>query len=831
MATLYNKFGISSERYLFLTDSQYTRRSGGDNSFVRFMSNLTYEQDDALRRTVIGDMFATSGDLGSTINLGGVGISKVYSMDPYFIKYPTPTLTGAVTLPSQVEVYLNGMLMSRQQIQPGTFDLKNFYYYGGAGNVDIIIRDPYGNVQKITQSAYFSTALLREGLHEYSYNAGFLREKFGIESNDYGKFALSAFHRYGVNDALNVGASAEASEGLRNMGLQTSLVIPKSGFVTAGVSGSSDDSKTGSAAFLTHNYQLGGTVNTTIFLKEFSRNYSTLATSQAIEKMKYQRGAGATVSTQVGALSVNYSVEESYSDNLNKVLTASYIKSLSPGSLLNITGTSQQNSQADRHEIFITLSFFTDQKYLHMASYRQSDDSSSERLYTAKNVPTGEGVGYRLSVDRTERDSNVSYTVDPYVQVNARYGTFSLESIITKDEQNTFTINQLNAAGALVYAGGFWGVTRPINDSFTFVSVDSIKDATVKVDNETIGKTDASGMMIVPSLQSYYTHGVTVDTTDLSLDYNIAGSIIKNISLRQWSGACIAFNADKLRAVVGSIVIQDAAKKIPLEFQEFLMQYNGIDVPFHSGRGGEFYLENLLPGDGKGAGESEQSCRTIAERRMTDGNVIRPGMYQASADYKGRKCTFKIIFPETEDVMSDLGEIVCAFPKGEEKETPALPEPGEPPLTLQPAPESRPAAEKHVVAEQEPLPAAVVSLRFDKKGSLVYKKDRLAVGVLVRYLNKHPDLSVNIEVHGDRHGTEEDSKRVGLKQNNAIRKYLISAGVKPERIKKIESLGRSRMLCFEATPACDRANRRGVIRLVRSETAAHSHDTERVEGR
>jgi outer membrane usher protein len=797
--TLYEKFGFSANRYLFLTDSQYETRNG-EGRFVRLMSNLSYEQDEALRRTVIGDQFAASGELGSTINVGGAGIAKIYSMDPYFIQYPTPSLTGVVALPSQVELYHNGMLMSRQQVEPGKFDLKNFYYYSGAGNLEILIRDPYGNVQKITQSSYFSTSLLRKGLHEYSYTVGFRREQFGVESNEYGKAAFSAFHRYGLSNSLNIGASAEASSDIRNVGFQGAAVIPRGGIVTAAVSGSQDNNDTGSAVSVAHSYQYGGFLNTNIFSRQFSRNYATLATSDAVARTKYQRGIGANYSSRLGSFSVNYVLQDNFAGNQSKTASASYIKSLSPATMLNISGTSVREQQSSRHEVFVTLSLFTDRKYQHAATYRRSDSSTSETLYTSKNIPTGEGVGYRLTVNRTERDSGTTYTAEPYIQVNGRYGTYSAEYLQRRDDQNRAMMYQLNAAGAIVYAGGFWGMTRPVNNSFTFVSVDSIPDAAVTSDSEVIGRTNKNGMMIVPSLQAYYTHEIGVDARNLSLDYGIAGGISKNISLPQWSGACVAFNANKIRAVVGSLMFQEGERLIPLEFQEFSLQHSGTVVPFHSGRAGEFYMENILPENGK-SGSDSQSCRAIAERRAGAGNTIKPGTYPASAEYRGRKCTFSITFPETEDVMTDLGVIVCN-PEAADV------------MRAEPAVAVPVSAVPAAALPAEGLDVSSLEIRLDKSGGLT-RRQKNSLADFARMLTRDPELEIVIETYGSPEGQDQPGRRIRLKTLTMIKRDLSKMGVPSNRIQEFGKSSRQISLCEENGVQCGKEHGRLVIKLVR----------------
>ena len=72
-------------------------------------------------------------------------------------------LKGSVIFPTQAEIYLDGVLIGKQTIIPGSFDLKNLYSYTGSHNVEVLLKDPFGNVQKISYLAYFSTQMLRQG--------------------------------------------------------------------------------------------------------------------------------------------------------------------------------------------------------------------------------------------------------------------------------------------------------------------------------------------------------------------------------------------------------------------------------------------------------------------------------------------------------------------------------------------------------------------------------------------------------------------------------------------------------------------------------------------
>lgn len=258
---------------------------------MRLLSNATYERRDDLQWLVLGDQFANSGDLGSTINIGGIGFSKVFKLDPYFITQPLFSLGGVTALPSQAEIYMDGVLVGKHSIAPESFELKNIYSYGGAHKIDVVLKDPFGNEQRISYPMYFSTLLLREGLHEYSYNAGFMREQYGIKSNEYGKPAFSAFHRYGVTNFLNIGARAEGSDGIYNGGISSSFLVPRAGSIAVSLAGSAADGTTGSAGSFQHSYQFGS-FNTNLLVRGFSKNYATVGNPPSSDMTRYEMNFG-----------------------------------------------------------------------------------------------------------------------------------------------------------------------------------------------------------------------------------------------------------------------------------------------------------------------------------------------------------------------------------------------------------------------------------------------------------------------------------------------------------------------------------------------------------
>ncbi len=654
--TATNKLGIRSGDVFFTSDSQYTKTEF-NQSFVRLQSSATYERRADLQWLMLGDQFASSGDLGSTVNIGGIGFSKVYRMDPYLITQPVFDLRGAAAFPSQAEIYLDGVLVGRQSIAPGSFELKNIYSYTGSHMVNVVLKDPFGNEQRISYPLYFNTQLLREGLHEYSYNVGFLREQYGVESNDYGKAAFSAFHRYGVTSAFNIGGRAEGSGDVYNGGVSAAFLVPRAGMFILSLAESSAKGKTGSAGSFLYSYQIGS-FNTNVLLREFSRDYATIGSILLSDSTKYESSlvVGFLVDP-VGNFTLGYTSTEMYSGAETRVTSASYSRAFSKITSLFATASSTQ-SIGTTNAVFVTLNINFDWNLHGSMQYSRTGDTNSETVQLQRDTPIGEGVGYRASLNRSDTGTTTTSSLSPFVQYNARYGTYTLDAIAQNSAGVSSESYNLSAAGSFVYAGGFYGISRPVSDSFGFVMVDNVPGAAVRDNGQEIGKTDSSGRMVVPTLTSYSRNQITLDTKNIPIDYSIS-DVNRTLSPSLWSGSCVAFDARQVRALIGTLYVQKDGKKTPLEYVDIIVKVGEKEVSFPTGRGGEFYLENSLPEDLKAGVADNLSCRAIAERKKSGANVIKPGTYNARVDYEGGTCAFSVTFPETEEAMTDIGEVVC----------------------------------------------------------------------------------------------------------------------------------------------------------------------------
>ena len=88
-------------------------------------------------------------------------------------------------------------------------------------------------------------------------------------------------------------------------------------------------------------------------------------------------------------------------------------------------------------------------------------------------------------------------------------------------------------------------------------------------------------------------------------------------------------------------------------------------------------------------------------------------------------------------------------------------------------------------------------------------EDRETLRKQAHWLNQYPVRTMVIEGHCDERGTREYDLGLGERRADAVRQYLVSLGVHPNRLKTI-SFGKEHPLCVASEESCWSKNRRGV---------------------
>lgn len=124
------------------------------------------------------------------------------------------------------------------------------------------------------------------------------------------------------------------------------------------------------------------------------------------------------------------------------------------------------------------------------------------------------------------------------------------------------------------------------------------------------------------------------------------------------------------------------------------------------------------------------------------------------------------------------------------------------------------------VQDQGPVPGTQADLVVNVGDRVFFGYDRYDISEEARrildsqanWLAQYPGLDITIEGHADERGTREYNLALGERRANAVRNYLIAAGIDPRRINTI-SYGKERPAVPGANEAAWAQNRRAVIKV------------------
>ena len=176
-------------------------RSSFDNRFdaLRLDTTFSYSDRDTLTTYRAGD--AISGGLVWTrpIRIGGLQVQRNFGLRPDLVTLPLPSAAGSAAVPSTVDVLVNNVRTSSQEVESGPFRISNIPAVAGAGTARVVLRDASGRETVTDLPFYVSSKLLAEGLYDFSVEAGMPRLSYATTADTYAEqFVTSTSARAGV---------------------------------------------------------------------------------------------------------------------------------------------------------------------------------------------------------------------------------------------------------------------------------------------------------------------------------------------------------------------------------------------------------------------------------------------------------------------------------------------------------------------------------------------------------------------------------------------------------------------------------------------------------
>jgi outer membrane usher protein len=600
-----------------------------DGKVARGLSTLTIDRSSARQRWQIGDMIPRSTPLGSSPIMVGVSFGRDYSLDPYYYRYPSPTFRGTVRAQSDVDIYVNNVLVRRLQVAPGTYRLDRLPLTSGLGDVRIVLRDPLGRRQEIDASVYLATGVLLKGEQDYEYAAGAIRED-SSGSPVYGDVGGVATHRVGVTDWFTIGASAEGDENVLSGGPNMSMSVARLGEVEihTSVSRKSDDTR-GYALYGIYTF-MSRWLSIDALAQYYDPGYANLWQEPGeLDTPEYYKASVGVPIFRTGSLTYSWEYERSPAGSFGLTLPdGTYDPTIVPSvshslrTSLRVLPRVQLTADATRSTVqgqriwtgLAAINVVLGGSTTASVSYSRLPDAETTYVDLNKPLPIGRGYGFRVS--GTDTGEGTAYSE---LSVNTAYN--QMRVAYDTSEGGELTNASATVSGGMIAAGGGFFFTRPLESSAAVVEVTGLPRVRILADNIEVARTGRSGRALVPRLLPYLANRISLNEADIPFDYTVP--MLSQIVAPPYRGAAVVtFTTARIQGRAGSV-------RMVIEGGDVVPAYGTIVATLPSGpvesplnAAGEFFLD--LP----------------------------DGRHQATVSFGGRSCAVEF------DATSSAGELI-----------------------------------------------------------------------------------------------------------------------------------------------------------------------------
>ena len=327
--------------------------------------------------------------------------------------------------------------------------------------------------------------LLQQGLHDYSYELGFVRRNFGTDSNNYGRALAVGTHRLGITEQFTGEIHGELLGHQQTLGLGGVLMLPAAGVLSGSFAASHSDRGVG--GLLELGFQRQG--------RYFSFGANTQLASQRFAKLglqpeelaprQHKPGVCHLATSDHGSFSANYTQQAFRDRTGNRILSASYTRKV--GSLGNLSASVTRLLSGDaKTDFYLNFSVSLGKSDQRQHKHVGASQAANRHIYkVSRSVPAGSGMGYRLVAGLGDSDRRQA-------ELKLQNQVGSLYLVADPGPQPDGLPRQRKRRVA--FLGGSAFLSRRITDSFAVVQVPDYSGVGIYADNQLVARTDANGM-------------------------------------------------------------------------------------------------------------------------------------------------------------------------------------------------------------------------------------------------------------------------------------------------------------------------------------------------
>ena len=567
--TLFGPAGYLSSGLLWRRLESSPAGSDGEG-WLRLDTTWTTDFPARAATLQVGDAVTGTGAWRRGVRFGGFHFATNFETRPRLATFPQPSVRGLASQPTTLEILLNGEPRGVANLPPGGWTLEDMPVATGAGELTVIARDLSGREQRYTLDFYASRGLLRSGLSDYSLSLGRERLDFGLENFAYGDPFAAAGWRRGLTERLTAEAAVEVSSDWASAGGGVAAGLPGIGLVSSAIAVSRDPAGTGTlwqAGFERRSRRLSvgfGLQQTTAGFRQLG-----YAAAERPPRRTLVASGGFNLGYP-GAISLTFASQASHTGLDSRLMQLNWVRGFGR---VNVNAFVRAiGGQQNETSIGMVFSMPLGARHAAGASLQSTAGHLELASELSRDLPADDGIGYRL---RSIEGQNARQ--EGYLSANA--GPVRLDGDFRRGEAGT---------GYTAFASGSFAwlrgphLARRIRDSFAVVDANGLAGVRVYRENQEVGRTDATGHLLVPGLRPFDINRLSIDATDLPMDAKLDGAVRAVVPFGR-SGMLVDFDVVRqrgatlrLRGAAGEAIPAGAVAAVPGTGDEWPVGYGGL---------------------------------------------------------------------------------------------------------------------------------------------------------------------------------------------------------------------------------------------------------------
>lgn len=483
--------GVFSTTWLF---QDYGGPGRYDDGLRRLDTTFIHDDPARMRQFVLGDYVSGFQSWSRPVRGAGVSLRSDFGLRPEMITQPLPMLRGAPSVPSTVDLYIDGV---KQLSQPtrGPFQIQQPPVLNGYGQLSMVVTDALGRQSVQSFAFYGSNALLRPGLMAYALDAGWLRADYAGPRDRYTDPFAQATARLGISDGLTVEGRLAATKSLGQAGAGVVFKVAEVAVVSLAGDLTHGDAGTGGLWQATVEHRTGPFSIYGSISKTFG-DFRDLAAQAGDPLVNLRIIGGASLSLrELGNFNANYTRVRTDRTDAG-IVTMSYNRSIGPRATLNISGYLSQFGLKSKGISAGILIPFGRRGTAGVQAGTGSHSQSYASAYVNQPAPLDGGLGWRLRAEGRGHDMSE-------VEGEVRLDSNVIDAALALEASQWGLSARGFATGSIVWlAGSSPRISSAVGQSFAIVQT-SAPGIAISQENRVIGRTGRDGSLFVPYVPSF----------------------------------------------------------------------------------------------------------------------------------------------------------------------------------------------------------------------------------------------------------------------------------------------------------------------------------------